>query len=73
VAGADDDLSGKILRRSPDHHLNARIAWLPIDKLSIEIEGDFYTSYYADNENSPESEFTRDCRLLWISLGAYCE
>jgi iron complex outermembrane receptor protein len=63
VAGADDDLSGKILRRSPDHHLNARIAWLPIDKLSIELEGDFYSSYYADNENSPESEFTRDERI----------
>ena len=63
VAGASDDLSGKILRRSPDHHLNARIAWSPVDKLTLELEGDFYSAYYADNENSEESEFTRGERI----------
>lgn len=63
TAGADDDLSGKVLRRSPDHHLNARIAWTPVSKLTLELEGDFYSSYYADNENSPESVFTRGERI----------
>lgn len=63
VAGADDDLSGKVLRRSPDHHLNARVAWLPIDNLTLELEGDFYSAYFADNENSPESKFTRGERI----------
>lgn len=63
IAGANDDLSGKTLRRSPDHHLNARIAWLPIDSLTLELEGDFYSSYFADNENSPESDFTRGERI----------
>lgn len=61
--GADDDLSGKELRRSPDHHLNVRVAWLPVAGLSIELEGDFYSSYFADNINSAESEFTRGERL----------
>ena len=61
--GADDDLSGKTLRRSPKHHLNARIAWLPITDLILELEGDFYSSYYADHNNTPESEFTRDPRI----------
>ena len=63
VAGADDDLSGKILRRSPDHHLNARIAWTPTSKLTLELEGDFYSEYFADDANSPESEFTRGERI----------
>lgn len=63
VAGAADDLSGKILRRSPGHHFNARIAWVPIERLSLELEGDFYSNYFADNENSPESKFTRGERI----------
>lgn len=63
TVGADDDLSGKVLRRSPGHHYNARIAWVPIEALTIELEGDFYSTYFADNENSPESKFKRDERL----------
>ena len=63
VPGANDDLSGKVLRRSPDHHFNARIAWLPLENLSLELEGDFYSAYFADNENSPESKFTRGERI----------
>ena len=63
TVGAEDDLTGNILRRSPDHHLNVRLAVEPIDKLTIELEGDFYSSYFADNANSPESKFTRDERI----------
>ncbi len=61
--GAPDDLSGKVLRRSPKHHLNARLAWLPNEDLSIELEGDFYTSYFSDNANSPEGKYTRPERI----------
>jgi len=63
TAGASDDLSGKALRRSPKHHYNARIAWAPTDRLSIELEGDFYSSYFADDQNSPQSVFKRDERI----------
>lgn len=61
--GANDDLSGKTIRRSPDHHLNARIAWQATDDLSFELEGDFYTFYYADHANSEASKFKRDPRI----------
>lgn len=63
VPGANDDLSGKELRRSPKHHLNARVAWEPIDSLILELEGDFYSSYFADDANSQDAEFTRDERI----------
>lgn len=61
--GAADDLSGKQLRRTPKHHLNVRAAWLPSEDLSLELEVDMYSSYYADHANSPEGEFTRDERV----------
>lgn len=63
IVGADDDLTGKILRRSPEHHLNARIAWLPTEALTVELEADMYSHYFADNNNSPEAKFTRDDRV----------
>ncbi|MGB1298807.1 MAG: TonB-dependent receptor family protein [Psychrobium sp.] len=63
TVGASDDLSGKVLRRSPAHHYNARIAWNPLEGLNIELEGDFYSSYFSDHQNSPESKFTRDERI----------
>ena len=63
IAGANDDLSGKVLRRSPAHHYNARVAWNPLEGLNIELEGDFYSSYFADHQNSPESKFKRDERI----------
>lgn len=63
VPGAKDDYSGKILRRSPDHHLNARIAWVPNERFTIELEGDVYSHYYADNQNTPDSKFTRGKRV----------
>lgn len=61
--GAEDDLSGKVLRRSPDHHFNIRFAWLPTEQLTVELEGDYYSHYFADNENSVESRFTRGERI----------
>lgn len=61
--GASDDLSGKVLRRSPDHHLNVRVAWLPLDGLSAELEADMYSNYFADAVNSAESKFTRGNRI----------
>jgi outer membrane receptor protein involved in Fe transport len=61
--GADDDLTGKVLRRSPDHHVNIRLAWLPLDGLSAELEADVYSHYFADNNNSPEAKFTRGERI----------
>lgn len=61
--GARDDLSGKYLSRSPKHHLNARVAWEPLNNFTVELEGDFYSSYFADAENAPEAKFKRDERL----------
>ncbi|MEX0300265.1 MAG: TonB-dependent receptor, partial [Kordiimonas sp.] len=61
----DHDLSGNRLSRSPDHHLNLRLAWLPANGLTVEAEGDFYTGYYTRDDNSidPEGKFTRGERL----------
>ena len=61
--GANDDLSGNILRRSPDHHLNTRVAWLPTKNITVELEGDFYSPYFADDANSSPSKFKRDERI----------
>ena len=63
TVGADDDLSGNILRRSPKHHLNVRFALELVEDLTVELEGDFYSSYFADNANSVASVFTRDERI----------
>lgn len=61
--GATDDFSGRQLRRSPKHHLNARIAWEPVSNFTAEIEGDFYSRYFADDANSAEGVFKRGERL----------
>ena len=63
VAGADDDFSGNELRRTPRHHLNARLAWEPISNLIAELEGDFYSSYFSDDANSSQGRFQRDERI----------
>lgn len=60
---SDGNFSGNELRRSPRHHFNARLAWLPIHKLTVELEGDFYSSYFSDDENSPAGRFTRGERV----------
>ncbi|MGH1427224.1 MAG: TonB-dependent receptor family protein [Arenicella sp.] len=60
---SDGDFSGNELRRSPRHHVNARIAWLPTKQLTAELEGDFYSSYYSDDENTHAGRFKRDERI----------
>ncbi len=61
--GANDDFSGNQLARSPKHHANIRLAWEPIDNLTAELEGDFYSSYFSDDANSELGKFTRDERI----------
>lgn len=61
--GASDDFSGNQLSRSPKHHLNARLAWEPINDFTAELEGDFYSSYFSDDANSSAGRFKRDERL----------
>ena len=63
VAGADDDYSGNELRRTPRHHVNARIAWEPFANFIAELEGDFYSTYFSDDANSIEGRFQRDERI----------
>lgn len=60
---SDGDFSGNELRRSPRHHLNTRIAWLPATGWAIELEGDFYSSYYGDDANTSAGKFKRDERI----------
>lgn len=60
---SDGDFSGNELRRSPRNHFNIRTAWLPIDGLVVELEGDFYSSYFSDNDNSPAGQFKRGERV----------
>lgn len=60
---SDGDFTGNQLSRSPRHHFNTRIAWLPAKQLIVELEGDFYSSYFSDNANTPEGRFTRGERL----------
>ena len=57
------DFSGNELGRSPRHHVNARVAWLPTRRLTTELEGDFYSSYYSDDANTPAGRFKRDERI----------
>ncbi|GAA6136825.1 TonB-dependent receptor [Arenicella sp. 4NH20-0111] len=61
--GAADDYSGNELARSPEHHLNARLAWEPLSNFTAELEGDFYSTYYSDDANSDAGKFKRDERL----------
>lgn len=64
VVGAADDFSGNSLSRSPKHHVNARIAWLPIKGLIVELESDFYSSYTTSDANDDsKGSFSRDERI----------
>lgn len=57
-----DDLSGESLSRSPEHHVNTRLAFTPLDGLRLELEWDFISEYYTNDNNSsdPEGAFQRD-------------
>ncbi|WNO08902.1 TonB-dependent receptor [Teredinibacter sp. KSP-S5-2] len=56
------DLSGNTLSRSPDHHLNLRLAVTPIEGLKVEFEWDAISEYYTsdDNDADPAGAFERD-------------
>ncbi len=60
-----DDLSGEELNRSPEHHINGRVAIMPIEGLAIEIEVDSSTSYSTVDNSSkdPQGRFSRDERI----------
>jgi outer membrane receptor protein involved in Fe transport len=57
------DFSGNDMNRSPKHHVNARLAWQPIGHLVVEFEGDFYSTYFSDDANTPAGKFKRDERF----------
>lgn len=63
--GKSVDLSGNRLAQSPDHHVNARVAVLPIKGLEIELEIDAYTGYFTNNQNNLDKggEYTRPTHL----------
>ncbi|MCK4840810.1 MAG: TonB-dependent receptor [Methylococcales bacterium] len=60
-----DDLSGEEMNRSPEHHINGRVAVMPLEGLAIELEVDSSTSYTTlDNASKdPQGRFSRDERI----------
>lgn len=60
-----DDLSGEELNRSPEHHVNGRVAIMPMEGLAIEVSVDSATSYSTlDNSSKdPQGRFSRDERI----------
>lgn len=60
-----DDLSGEELSRSPEHHVNGRVAIMPMEGLAIEVSVDSATSYSTlDNSSKdPKGRFSRDERI----------
>ena len=59
------DLSGEEMRTSPEHHINARIAVMPMEGLAIELGVDSQTSYTTDDNSTldPKGRFQRDERI----------
>jgi iron complex outermembrane recepter protein len=47
----NDDYSGNTMSASPEHHLNARVNWMPIQGLSAELEWNRISSYYTSSAN----------------------
>ncbi len=62
IDGNGNDLRGEELSRSPEHHVNGRVAVLPMEGLAIELEVDSLTSYSTrDNSTEdPRGRFDRD-------------
>ncbi|MGD8837074.1 MAG: TonB-dependent receptor [Desulfobacteraceae bacterium] len=56
-----NDYSGNTLSASPEHHLNARVTWMPIAGFSAELEWNSISSYYTsdDNDDDPEGKEKR--------------
>lgn len=59
------DLSGEELSRSNEHHINGRVAVLPMEGLAIELEVDSASSYSTiDNAGlDPKGRFDRDEKI----------
>ncbi|MFZ2163820.1 MAG: TonB-dependent receptor [Sideroxyarcus sp.] len=45
------DYSGLNHYYNPKHHVNLRIAVKPVEKLKVELEGDYISSYYTNQNN----------------------
>lgn len=60
-----NDLSGEELNRSPEHHVNGRVAVMPIEGLAIEVGVDSLSSYSTIDNSSvdPKGRFSRDERI----------
>lgn len=63
--GTEQSFDGFYQRRSPEHHVNARITLFPIEGLEIELEVDATTSYFTHDNNNldPKGEFSRPTHL----------
>ncbi len=61
----DVDLSGEELNRSPEHHINGRVAVMPMEGLAIEVGIDSQSSYSTIDNSSldPKGRFERDERI----------
>lgn len=60
-----NNLSGEELSRSPEHHINGRVAVMPMEGLAIEVGVDSQTSYTTLDNSSvdPQGRFSRDERI----------
>lgn len=65
IDGTGADLSGEELNRSPEHHINGRIAVMPMEGLAIELGIDSQTSYTTAHNSRLDSKgrFDRDERI----------
>jgi len=65
IDGDGVDLSGEEMRSSPEHHMNARVAVMPMEGLAIELGVDSQTSYTTNDNSSldPKGRFQRDERI----------
>jgi len=59
------NLSGEEINSSPEHHINGRVAVMPMEGLAIEVGVDSQTSYSTDDNSSidPKGRFSRDERI----------
>lgn len=59
------DLSGEELNHSPEHHVNGRVAVMPLEGLAIEVGVDSVSSYSTIDNSSldPKGRYSRDERI----------
>jgi outer membrane receptor protein involved in Fe transport len=65
------EYNGNTLSASPEHHLNARLTWMPIRGLAAELEWNTISSYYTNaGNNDPNGKENRpDLFNLRLSYG----